>query len=314
MSIATIDRVVAIVLVLLFCARVAVSSFFLFYKLHETTTNGVIQNTTNGDRQRRLGFRAKQKPCTFFHKEQASAETTTVPAYNHAMDDFEYAEDKRLRREEEKGRFMVARNAHTFGRVTGSTEMMDDLQEADFCMANLPTFSMRHGHARSLLHTRCASIWNQPAFRLEQVCDRYSDAGTKSSCRMAVAGATRSQHEPKEAEWHLPVDSDTLDDAFHPCGLHLKQSSEWTGEERYNRNRAEWAMVCRRNEESPMPGGAGVAIRRSCANSDNKNALILLAGQRGVPSYTRGSCLGRHIVNQKPGQRGHPTCDAMSPH
>lgn len=227
------------------------------------------------------------------------------------MNDFEYTEDKRTRRQEEKGRFMVARNAHTFGRAPGPTEMIDDLKEADFCLANMPTSSTRRGHAKSLLYTRCAHIWDRHPFRLEQVCDGYSDAGTKSSCRTAAAGATRTQPEPEGAEWHLPVDSDTIDDAFHNCGVHVKQSSEWTGEEQYNRNRAEWAVICRRNKQSPLPGGAGVAIRRSCKDVDDSKALILLAGQRGVPNYERGSCLMRHIANQKPGQRGHPLPGAM---
>lgn len=211
---------------------------------------------------------------------------------------------------------MIASDMHTLDNVTGPHEAIDSFRLAEFCMANRPTAWSRRGPASQLLTGACERIWAKHAFRLDQVCKWQGDASEKRQCREAAARimATRPEHPPEidRAEWHLPVDSDTVDDALRHCGVPTRASSEWTNEERVIRHRVEWALICERNEQSPIPGGTGVAIKRRCKNEPNVyTATMRLVESEGGHNAYMGTCLRRHLENQLPGQRGYPLPDTV---
>ncbi|QBZ81258.1 hypothetical protein pclt_cds_671 [Pandoravirus celtis] len=126
--------------------------------------------------------------------------------------------------------------------------------------------------------------------------------------------ATQPERAPEidHAEWHLPVDSDTIDDALRHCGMPTRATSEWNDNERLNRYRAEWALICERNKQSPMPGGAGVAIKRRCRSPYTVDEITkLLAESENGHNAFMGECIRGHFARQSPGQRGYPLPDTV---
>nr|UDO47995.1 hypothetical protein [Pandoravirus massiliensis] len=149
---------------------------------------------------------------------------------------------------------------------------MDDFAERLFCESNRSTASQRRGPASRVLVDRCSAVWASRPDPFDAVChDLALDRRHTEWCEGVARDIWQhplhlSDLDVAHAELPLPLDDSTLDDARHHCGLPDIPWDQLSSMSRRARNAIEDALLCERSASSPLPGGAGVAVRRHCAS------------------------------------------------